>query len=117
MQHQLYAIYDKKAKVYTTLMFFRHVADALRNLSQVVVDQKNALCQFGEDFDLYLLFTVDDETGSVVPLPNPGPSLVINLGDLRAEIERKNPNGNRQNQSSKGPSEYNGAVLDSTKPS
>lgn len=114
MHHQCYAIFDRKSQVFNTPFFYRHVADCLRNIAQVIVDPKNALCQFAEEYDLYLLFSVDDETGKGIEPQTGAPQFTINLGMFKQDILKKGEqHESRPHQSQSGASQPGGPVNDS----
>lgn len=60
---QCFCIRDDKASLFLTPFFARNSIEATRQVQAVANDPKNMLSLHGEDFSLYMLGSMDDETG------------------------------------------------------
>jgi len=61
----LYAVLDEKAQAFRTMTFFQSNGVAIRQFADAVCDEKTFLHKHPQDYALYLLGSVDDETGAV----------------------------------------------------
>lgn len=84
MNLQMYSIFDKKTVQYMQPFFAKHVAEATRNVQMVLEDGKTLLAKFTADYALYLLGTVDTDTGLIVPPAQMAPQFVIECVSLLA---------------------------------
>lgn len=71
MQLQLYAIRDAKAEYFRHPHFMKTQGEALRNFMDGIGDAQTELAKHPEDFALFHLATLDENTGIVTPLIQP----------------------------------------------
>lgn len=66
---QIYVLHDKKAKIYGVPLATRNEVEMVRNITTVVnIHDDSMLYRYPDDFDLYLLGTYDDNTGTITLL-------------------------------------------------
>ncbi len=63
MKVNVYAIFDKKAKMYASPFFLPHDPQAIRAFGDLVVDPKSSISVHPEDYSLYRLTSFDDCSG------------------------------------------------------
>lgn len=68
MKLNLYGVLDEKAEAFRWFQFLMSNGVAIRNFADSVKDPKSALNQHPADYSIYLLGSVDDNSGQVVPL-------------------------------------------------
>lgn len=88
MVKNIYSVYDKKAKYYSTVFLFSQDAEAVRAFSDVVKDKRTMIGLHPSDFSLYRIGRFDDNTGGVDKLT---PVYFLNNGDdfIEKEDEQK----------------------------
>jgi hypothetical protein len=64
---KIYAIRDNKTSAFLRPFIELNDIQATRGLQQAVNDDKIQLSMFAEDFDLYLLGEIDDQSGAITP--------------------------------------------------
>lgn len=84
MYLQCFAIKDLKVGTFGRPFFSRHVAEAIRDLSQVVTDPSSVFSKFPADFELWLICSMNDENGMIQLSDNMGPSFVIGLLNIKS---------------------------------
>jgi len=67
----MYSIYDNGVKVFHPPFYKPTKVQALRDFETLVNDQKSALHEYPEDFDLYYLGDYDDNTGKITTVASP----------------------------------------------
>jgi len=71
MEKKIFSIRDSKTETFGQ-PFYQHThAEAERNFSKLVKDDKSTINSFPEDFDLYYLGTYNDQTGLIMSLDTP----------------------------------------------
>ena len=68
MRIHIYAIYDKKVKVYGTPFFYTDDISATRSFLRLKADPQSFLHSFPDDYDLYRIGTYDDQDAKMVSL-------------------------------------------------
>lgn len=71
MLKQIYSVKDEKIGLFIGPFFSNGVVDALRSLTIAANDANSNLNRFSQDFSLYHLGTLDDESGKITTLNNP----------------------------------------------
>jgi hypothetical protein len=61
----IYAIYDKKAKVYQTPFFMRQDEEAVRALREAIAAGDSLVSRYPEDYKLYRIGEWDEETAEI----------------------------------------------------
>jgi len=61
----VFAVFDKKANIYQNFFFARSIADAIRSFTTAVNDPNTQLNQFSDDFELFKVCEINDETAIV----------------------------------------------------
>jgi len=61
----VFAVFDKKGSIYQSFFFARSVADAIRSFTTAVNDPNTQLNQFPDDFELYKVCEINDDTAIV----------------------------------------------------
>jgi hypothetical protein len=61
----IYAIYDKKAKVYKTPFFMRQDAEAVRAFREAIATGDSLVSRHPEDYKLYRIGEWDEETAEI----------------------------------------------------
>lgn len=80
---ECFAIWDDKMKAYFSPMFMKSKVDAIRSLSVAVQEPQSNLNRFTEDFSLWFLGQLDEETGALL-LPDIGrPVKLADLTDFK----------------------------------
>jgi len=87
MEQRIMAIYDRKTEIYRFPNFVRSEGQALRALSQAVLDLETEIGKFPADFELYELARWDDERGTVIP--HEKPVFVVSAQTIFNSIVRK----------------------------
>lgn len=82
MHLQCYSIRDNKVGIFQRPFFVRNVHEATRGLIEVVSDKQSTLHRFHQDYSLFLLFSVDEETGIPIPTSLGLPQFTINISEL-----------------------------------
>lgn len=67
----VFAVYDSKAEVYMTPMFFPAKGLAIRTFDDQVNNPDSLLNKHPEDFTLFCIGDYDQDTGLLTPLPTP----------------------------------------------
>lgn len=83
---QVYAVFDKKAKVFASPYIAKHQAEAVRNIARVANDENSSLNKYAEDFALYLVCQFSEESAIVKECV---PEMVTEIAVL---IDRKGVN-------------------------
>lgn len=65
MKLNLYAVLDEKAQAFGSMFFRKRHEEAKRYFGDAVIDPKTILHQHPQDFSLYYLGVLNDETGLV----------------------------------------------------
>ena len=92
MKKRIYSLYDRKIQAFMDPMTATHEGTILRSLSYALDDQANQsdIARSPEDFDLYFLGTMDQETGILMP-PEKGQShFIINAKTLKGLKNERN---------------------------
>lgn len=76
-----YAIKDEKIGVFQSPHFTTSVVDALRSLTIAANQPESNLNRFPEDYSLYHLGDIDEETGILTAITN-GPLLITSVKKL-----------------------------------
>lgn len=71
MTKKMYSIKDNKAEMYHVPFYANTHAEAERNVTTVVNDEKTSIGQYPKDFDLYFLGEFNDNLGKFDLLPAP----------------------------------------------
>jgi len=73
MSHKLlvFSVFDAKAEVYGTPIFFAAKGLATRAFEDQCNKQDSPICQHPGDFTLFHIGDFDPDTGLLVPLPSP----------------------------------------------
>lgn len=79
---QCYSVRDEKAACFFSPYFAKNQTEVVRGLTLEVNNPQSNLCQFTDDFSLYLLGVVDLQTGVITPHKN-GPERVVQLTLLK----------------------------------
>lgn len=66
-QRPIIAVYDKKIGAYESTHVARHIGDAIRDWDHIRKDPATKFGKHPEDFDLFELGTLDEETGIITP--------------------------------------------------
>jgi len=61
----VFAVFDKKANIYQNFFFSRSIADAIRSFTTAVNDPNTQLNQYSDDFELYKVCEIKDDTAIV----------------------------------------------------
>lgn len=85
MIYNVYAIYDRKAAVYSQPFYCPNDQVAMRMLSAMVNDRSTQISAFPEDFSLHQLGTFNDASGVFVTPKEPVP--LINANSLVKTIQ------------------------------
>lgn len=62
----IFSVYDKKAAVFSTPFVSHGNATATRDFRSALNDPNSQICKFSDDYDLYLVGTWDEDSGSIV---------------------------------------------------
>lgn len=81
---RLFVVKDVKANIHTNPHFLRSTAEALRSWEVVANDDNSMISKFPNDFNLYELGILDEETATFHPHKSP-----VDLG-AAASVKRKN---------------------------
>lgn len=65
MHHNIYCIYDKKAKAYTLPFYYQHDGQALRIFTDWVNDIDNPFSKHPEDYSLNKIGTYDENLATI----------------------------------------------------
>jgi len=68
---KMYSIRDSAAEIFNTPFFCRAEGEALRNIAELVKDERSTVHKRPEHFDLYYLGNYDDGSGKIETLPTP----------------------------------------------
>lgn len=79
-------------ETYLTPFWSRNVVDATRNLSVAVSDPQSNLNRFAEEYSLYKLCELNDETGEIISTK---PEKICQLSVLKKPIPYPNQNHNQ----------------------
>lgn len=71
MTHKIYSIRDQKAEYFTQPFYSKTHGEAERQFTTWCNDPQTAMHKFPEDFDLYHIGTLDDQTGKIDSLDTP----------------------------------------------
>lgn len=71
MKLMVFAVYDTKAEVYGTPMFFPAKGLATRAFDDQVNNKESLFCKHPQDFTLFQIGEYDQESGLLIPLPSP----------------------------------------------
>lgn len=67
MSKLIVAVYDKKAESFNPIYTSKNEAVAVRDFSQGCIDKESNLSKYPEDYALYKLGTVEEDTGIITP--------------------------------------------------
>lgn len=81
MSLQCYSIRDEKAACFLSPYFAKSTVEAVRSLTVAANDPQSNLNRFADDFGLYLLGVVDENTGVLTPHVN-GPERITQISIL-----------------------------------
>ncbi len=76
MKVRVFAIFDKKAKMYASPYFLPEDAQAIRAFGDLVTDPKSSIFAHPEDFSLYRLSFFDDCSGCFGQMSEDGSEVV-----------------------------------------
>jgi hypothetical protein len=62
----VFAVFDKQANIYQNFFFSRSIADAIRSFTTAVNDKNTQLNQFPDDFELFKVCEINEESAIVV---------------------------------------------------
>ena len=68
---KVFALFDKKAKVYEHPFVFPHIGQAIRFVSDLISSNNNSVAKHPDDYTLYHLGAFDEENGLLSPLSVP----------------------------------------------
>lgn len=71
MMLQMVSVYDEKAKAYMPVMCFNQIGQARRAFYDAVEDPQTGLSKHPEDYKLYRLGVLDDNTGEITTIIPP----------------------------------------------
>lgn len=71
MLHEVYAVYNSKAKFFNQPFTSKTDGEAERSFEQAVNDPQTFINRYPEDYDLYYLGQFDDNTGKYQTLKTP----------------------------------------------
>lgn len=77
----LFSVYDEKAKAYMPLMSYNTVGQATRAFYDAVDDPQTGLSKHPEDYKLYKLGIIDDNTGEITSVFPP--ELIASAMDVK----------------------------------
>ncbi len=80
MKKQMYSVYDLKSEFYQAPFPFHNDEDAQRGLASVFANPDSMIAKYPEDYRLFHLGTLDDNSGELIP-QNP-PRLVCEISSL-----------------------------------
>lgn len=78
---KVFAIYDKKSRSYRPPFFSYNEETAIRTLRKVA-ETDQTICEFPEDFDLYVIGSWDDNAGEI---KGTKPAFLIEVGSMLAK--------------------------------
>ena len=88
MKNLVFSVYDSKAEMFNTPMFFRSKPEALRAFTDECNREGSSLYQHPADFTLFLVGDFDIETGKITPMNTPSSlGLAQEFKTLRAPDE------------------------------
>lgn len=85
---QCYSIRDTKVGTYMSPFFVPTETHAMRSIQIALQQSQSNLAQFPGDFDLFLLGTLNEESGEISPLMNP--QHIISISTLINNNKEKN---------------------------
>jgi len=68
---KIFTIKDSKAEIYMQPFFQKTIGEAERSFTTLAQDQKSTVSMYPEDYDLYYLGEMDDQTGKIQSLDTP----------------------------------------------
>lgn len=71
MLHEIYAVYNRKAKFYERPFHAKSLGDAERHFEMAINDRTTFLNKYPEDYDLYYLGQFNDSTGQYELIDSP----------------------------------------------
>lgn len=71
MQLKIYSIRDSKGELYNTPFFQRTHGEAERAFRQLASDENSLVWKYPDDFDLYYIGELDNQTGVITPQSTP----------------------------------------------
>lgn len=80
----LFGLYDKKGSIFVDYMWSTSFADVHRHFHYLANQPNTILNLYAKDFCVYLLGSIDDETGEYAPLDN---IVVHECADLLESVE------------------------------
>lgn len=83
---RVYAIYDKKSKLYNQVIFSQNAGCAMRSYTSLVFERSNMMSRFPADYDIYDIGEFDDNSGKLSGCD--APVFICSLESL-AEIHPK----------------------------
>ena len=78
----IYSIFDDKGKFFSTPFYSRNDSVAVRDFSNVVMNEQNPMSRSKGDYSLYRLGTFDADSSDYVIVAEDKPFLVIPGSDL-----------------------------------
>lgn len=81
MKNSYFAVYDKKANLFTAPFPSHTPGSAERSLKESINNPESVHHKYPDDFALYLVFDFDDESGLVVETYEP-PRLIVEASSL-----------------------------------
>lgn len=90
MKVNMYSFLDTKTSFFLPPMFYHNNMDAMRGVIRISKMDVHPICQFPEDYHLYLLATWDDNTGKCESLDEPLRIATVTecLGDAKRPMEK-----------------------------
>jgi len=82
---KIYSIRDTKIGTYMTPMFVPHLTTILRDLEEVIKDEKSMLNKHPEDFELRYIGEFDEETGEIELEITP--KFIENMTNIKKGVE------------------------------
>jgi hypothetical protein len=61
----VFAVFDKQAKLYQNFFFAKSIAEAIRSFTTAVNDPNTQLNQFPDDFELFKVCEINEDTAIV----------------------------------------------------
>lgn len=86
MQVMCYAIKDKKANLFNLPFWYKNLVECMRNVEVACNDRNSNLNRFSHEYALYLICSMDDETGAV--LCSDEPNMVCEIASLIKEVQK-----------------------------
>lgn len=71
MLKQMFAVYDKKTKIFSNPWFSIRKEAAIRDFTYAANDPATEICRYANDYALFYIGSFNDETGEVLSLTSP----------------------------------------------